>query len=72
KEFKTKFHKQFPKGNLHLSQIEKEIQDTDNSIDALVFKLYELNKEEVATILDSMETPEIIKEDILKKFEAME
>ncbi|MCJ7577345.1 MAG: N-6 DNA methylase, partial [candidate division Zixibacteria bacterium] len=47
KEFKTKFHKQFPKGNLHLSQIEKEIQDTDNSIDALVFKLYELNKEEV-------------------------
>ena len=72
KEFKTKFHKQFPKGNLHLSQIEKEIQDTDNSIDALVFKLYDLNKEEVTTVLDSMETPEIIKEDILKKFEAME
>lgn len=68
KEFKTKFHKQFPKGNLHLSQIEKEIRDTDNSIDALVFKLYDLNKEEVATILDSMETPEVIKKDILKKF----
>jgi hypothetical protein len=71
KEFKTKFQRQFPKGNIHLSQIEKEIQDTDNSIDALVFKLYDLNKEEVATILDSMETPDTIKKDILKKFEAM-
>jgi len=72
KEFKTKFLQQFPKGNLHLTQIEKEIQDTDNSIDALVFKLYDLNKDEVATVLDSMETPEIIKKDILKKFEEME
>jgi archaellum component FlaC len=71
KEFKTKFFKQFPKGNIHLSQIEKEIQDTDNSIDALVFKLYDLNKDEVITVLDSMETPELIKKDILKKFEAM-
>ncbi len=71
KEFKTKFHKQFPKGNLHLSQIEEEIQDTDNSIDALVFKLYDLNKDEVTTVLDSMETPDSIKKDILKKFEAM-
>jgi hypothetical protein len=68
KEFKTKFFKQFPKGNIHLSQIEKEIQDTDNSIDALVFKLYDLIKDEVTTVLDSMETPEVIKKDILKKF----
>jgi hypothetical protein len=71
KEFKTKFKKQFPKGNIHLSQIEEGIQDTDNSIDALVFKLYDLNKDEVTTVLDSTETPEIIKKDILKKFEAM-
>jgi hypothetical protein len=71
KEFKVKFFKQFPKGNLHLSQIEEEIQDTDNSTDALVFKLYDLNKDEVITVLDSMDTPEIIKKDILKKFEAM-
>jgi len=68
KEFKTKFHKRFPKGKLHLCQIEKEIQDTDNSIDALVFKLYNLNKDEVTAVLDSMETPEIINKDILKKF----
>ncbi|MGB8656331.1 MAG: TaqI-like C-terminal specificity domain-containing protein [Candidatus Zixiibacteriota bacterium] len=71
KEFKAKFFKEFPKGNLHLSQIEEEIQDTDNSIDALVFKLYDLNKDEVTTVLDSMETPEITKKDILRKFEAM-
>jgi hypothetical protein len=71
KEFKSKFRKRFPKGNLHLSRIEKEIQDTDNSIDALVFKLYNLNKNEVTTVLDSMETPEAVKKDILKKFKAM-
>jgi len=68
KEFKSKYLKQFPEGNIHLSQIEKEIWDTDNSIDALVFKLYDLNKDEVITVLDSMETPELIKKDILKKF----
>ena len=68
REFKTKFHKRFPKGNLHLSRIDEEIQDTDNSIDALVFKLYNLNKDEVTAVLDSMETPEIINKDILKKF----
>jgi adenine-specific DNA-methyltransferase len=71
KEFKTKFHKEFPKGNFHLSEIEKEIQDTDNAIDALVFKLYDLNKDEIITVLESMETPELIKKDILKKFEAI-
>ena len=72
KEFKTKFLKEFPKGNLHLSQIEKEIHDTDNAIDALVFKLYDLNKDEVTTVLDSMKTPEIIKKDILKNFEELQ
>ncbi len=77
KEFKSKFsagscgRKRFPKGNFHLSQIEEEIQDTDNSIDALVFKLYDLNKDEVITVLNSMETPERVKKDILKKFKAM-
>jgi hypothetical protein len=68
KEFRKKFLKRFPKGNLHLYQIEEEIQDTDNSIDALVFKLYGLNKKEIITVLDSMETEESIKKDILKKF----
>jgi len=71
KEFKVKFHKKFPKGNIHLSQIEQEIQETDNKIDALVFKLYGLNKEEVVTVLDSMETPEKIKKDIFKKFTSL-
>lgn len=68
KEFKSKFRKKFPKGNIHLSQIEEEIQDTDNSIDALVFKLYGLNRQEVTTVLDSMNVEKEIKEDILIKF----
>jgi hypothetical protein len=79
KEFKAKFFKLFPpirvpiwaKSNIHLSQIEEEIQDTDNSIDALVFKLYDLNKDEVTAVLDSMEIPETLMKDILKKFEAI-
>jgi len=70
-EFKTKFRKKFPKGSLYLAELEKKIQDTDNSIDALVFKLYDLNRKEVTTVLDSMDTPEPIKKDILKRFGAM-
>jgi len=72
KEFKVKFHKKFPKGNIHLSQIEQEIQETDNKIDALVFKLYGLNNEEVITVLASMETSEEIKKGILQKFTSSE
>jgi len=71
KEFKVKFHKKFPRGNIHLSQFEQEIQETDNNIDALVFKLYGLNKDEVLTVLNSMETPEEIKKDILHKFTSL-
>ena len=71
REFKTKFRKHFSKGNLHLSQIEEEIQDTDNSIDALVFKLYELDKNEIITVLDSMETEEVTKKIILRKFQKL-
>ncbi len=71
KEFKVKFYKKFPKGNIHLSQIEQEIQETDDKIDALVFKLYGLNREEIITVLDSMGTPENIKEDILQEFTSL-
>lgn len=37
-------------------------------IDSIVFDLYELNEEEVKTILDSLDTPEDEKKDILEKF----
>jgi hypothetical protein len=33
--------------------------------------LYNLNKEEVTTVLDSMETPEPVKKDILRKFKVL-
>lgn len=71
KEFKSKFKKKFSKGKIHLSQIEEEIQDTDNSIDALVFKLYGLNKNEVVTVLDSMEIDKAVKGNIIRKFKSL-
>jgi hypothetical protein len=36
-----------------------------------VFKLYDLNKDEVITVLDSMETSEEIRRDVLKKFTSL-
>jgi len=47
----------------------REIQDTDNLIDAKVFRLYGLEREEIVTVLDSLGTEEEIKTDILNKWE---
>jgi len=52
-------------------EIDNQIQDVDNQIDAHVFKLYKLNREEVETVLDSLNVLESIKNDILKKFEEL-
>ncbi|KXA92638.1 hypothetical protein AKJ64_02630 [candidate division MSBL1 archaeon SCGC-AAA259E17] len=49
-------------------KIENKIQEIDNDIDAYVFNLYALDREEIVTVLDSLETRESIKEEILKKF----
>ncbi|MFW5928092.1 MAG: Eco57I restriction-modification methylase domain-containing protein [Thermoplasmatota archaeon] len=46
----------------------EEIQELENEIDAFVFKLYDLDEEEIEIVLDSLETEEEIKEDILEKF----
>ena len=51
--------------------IESEIQDIDNTIDAYVFKLYGLNREEVEIVLDSLGILESIKNDIIKKFDGL-
>lgn len=50
-------------------QLEKEIQDTDELIDAIVFDLYDLTDEEVETVLDNLDTEEGEKKKILEKFE---
>jgi hypothetical protein len=52
-------------------KINEEIQDIDNLIDTHVFKLYDLNREEVETVLESLNTLESVKNDIMKKFEGL-
>ena len=69
KDFASRTAKKFPKGNIHLSEMEEEIQNTDNAIDALVFRLYDLTEVEVVTVLDSMNIEKSIKDDILKRFQ---
>jgi len=49
-------------------ELEGEIKEMDHQIDAIVFDLYDLTKEEVETVLDSLDTPEDEKKDIMEKF----
>ncbi len=49
--------------------IENEIQEIDNQIDAHVFKLYKLSKNEVEIVLNSLGIIDSIKNDILAKFD---
>jgi len=51
--------------------IDNEIESVDAEIDAYVFKLYGLSKEEVDVVLDALETSESIKGKILDKYEAL-
>ena len=52
-------------------KIDNEIQEIDNLIDAHVFKLYGLTKEEVEIVLDSLNVIESVKNDILRRFEGV-
>jgi len=70
---KEKFREWLEKENFEIKEddivkIDNEIQEIDNLIDAHVFKLYELTKEEVEIVLDSLNVVESIKNDILRKF----
>jgi len=49
-------------------QLDEEIKDTDHTIDVIVFDLYDLTEDEVEVVLESLDTPEDEKEDILNKF----
>ena len=52
-------------------KIDRKVQEVDNLIDAHVFKLYGLNREEVEIVLDSLNTLESIKKDILEKYDSI-
>lgn len=49
-------------------ELEEEIQETDELIDAIVFDLYGLTEDEVETVLDSLDADEGERERILEKF----
>lgn len=49
-------------------KLEEEIQESNHQIDAIVFDLYDLDEDGVRTVLDSLETPEDEKSDIMYKF----
>ena len=71
---KQKFNEWLEKENLEIREddivkIDNEIQEVDNLIDAHVFRLYRLTKEEVEIVLDSLNVIESVKNDILGKFE---
>jgi len=76
KKTKEKFREWLEKENFEIKEddivkIDNRIQEIDNLIDAHVFKLYGLTKEEVEIVLDSLNVVESIKNDILRKFERL-
>jgi len=50
-------------------RLEEEIKETDHTIDAIVFDLYDLTEEEVEVVLDSLDTDEEEKVDIMGKYD---
>ena len=73
---KEKFNEWLERENFGIKKddivkIDNEIQEIDNLIDAHVFKLYGLIKEEVEIVLDSLNVVGSVKDDILKKFEVL-
>lgn len=46
----------------------QEINVLENEIDAIIFDLYELTEDEIETVLDSLDTDQDEKSEILDKF----
>jgi len=51
-----------------LSELNTNIEEIDNIIDAIVFELYDLDQDEVKTVLNSLDTPKDKKENVLDRF----
>ena len=49
-------------------KIDNEIEDLEAEVDALVFKLYGLNEDEIKVVFDSLKTPTIYQSKVLKFF----
>jgi len=68
RNFQERLEKEWQASVDKLNPIVREISELETQIDALVFRLYELDEEEIKLVLDSLETEEEIKKDILTKF----
>jgi len=57
-------------GNLeaNIVKIDNEIEDLEAKIDAIVFKLYNLNQSEIKIVFDSLKTPTIYQGKVLEFF----
>jgi len=56
---------------INLSEMEHDIEETDAKIDANVFKLYELDEEEIKTVMDSLSTPQYYQEKVFNFFKKL-
>lgn len=68
RKFQEKLEKEWQASVGKLRPLMKEIQDLENQIDALVFKLYDLDEDEIKVVLDSLGIEKEVKQDILEKF----
>jgi hypothetical protein len=68
RDFQETLEKEWKRSINKLNPLLKEIQEIENYIDAIVFKIYGLKEEEVKIVLDSSDTKNEIENDILKKF----
>ena len=65
---KTKFQKETKSQLTNLIQLDNIIQDLEIELDVLVFRLYDLSKDEIEIVLDSLMTINRIKIEILNNF----
>ncbi len=71
RKFRELMKKEWENSMDTLRPLMKEINELENEIDAIVFDLYDLTEDEVETVLDSLETPEKEKKDIIEKFRGL-
>jgi predicted nucleic acid-binding Zn-ribbon protein len=68
REFRELMKEEWESSMDTLRPLMQEIDELENEIDAIVFDLYDLTEEEVETVLDSLDTGEDEKKEILEEF----
>jgi hypothetical protein len=71
RKFQEKLEKEWMASVNELNALMNGIQDLENQLDALVFRQYKLVEDEVEVVLESLETEDEVKQDILEKFRSV-